>query len=163
MTPAGRGTYPAARRHARMSIKGGLMTTNITDSTGPAEDDPVQFATPDDLEKRWAGMPAGAKKRANVLLEDASQFILDTVPTARSAKPATLRRITCAVVRRFMESELSESRGLTQQTVGAGPYQETQGFHNPDGSFYLRGDEKHALGHGRQRAGNVDLLGGFRD
>lgn len=138
------------------------MTTQNTKRDG-ADEKPVQFATPEDLRCRWAGMPSGSNDRAEVLLQDASQFILDTVPTARSAKAATRRRITCAVVRRFMESELSENRGLSQHTVGAGPYSETQGFHNPDGSFYLRADEKHALGHGKQRAGNVDLLAGLND
>lgn len=123
----------------------------------------AEFATPQDLKDRWADAPVNDDDRLKILLGDASQFIVDTVPTARSAPAATRRRVTCAIVRRFIEAERLEVSGVSQQTVMAGPYQETQGFHNPDGSFYLRADEKHALGHGKQRAGNVDLLAGLND
>ena len=55
------------------------------------------FATVSDLRERWPGFPVGADAHASVLLEDASQLILDTVPSAKFAPAATLRRITCAM------------------------------------------------------------------
>lgn len=121
--------------------------------------EPFPFADVDDLKMRWPGLPAGAEERAEVLLEDASQFILDVAPQAVDAPAATRRRVVCAVVRRFMESEDREHHGLTQFQISAGPYQQGGTLHNPDGGFYLRADEKKALGVGRQKAHNIDVSG----
>ena len=49
---------------------------------------PFPFATVDELKARWPDMPAGSDDHAEVLLEDASQFILDVVPLQRM--PVTL-------------------------------------------------------------------------
>ncbi len=51
------------------------------------------FATLQELKDRWPDFPVGADAHATVLLEDASQFILDTVPAAVDSDWKTLRRI----------------------------------------------------------------------
>lgn len=124
-----------------------------------ADIEPFPFADVDDLKARWPALPAGAEERAGVLLEDASQFILDVAPQAAQASEATRRRVVCAVVRRYMESENREGQGLTQFQISAGPYQQGGTFHNPDGAFYLRADEKKALGVGKQQAFGVKVAG----
>ena len=122
---------------------------------------PFPFATVDELKKRWKGMPDGIDDEAEVALEDASQFILDIAPAARTAHQNTRRRIVCAVVKRSMGSP-EESVGVSQLQMGAGPYQQSRSFANPHGDFYLTKLEKKALGVGKQKSGEVDLLAGSR-
>lgn len=109
----------------------------------------LPFATVTDLQARWPDMPPGSHEHAETLLEDASQFMLDLVPSTVDAKPGTRRRIVCAVVRRAMEAP---SEGMSQMSFGAGPFNVSQSPTNPHGDFYLTRNEKHALGHGKQRA-----------
>lgn len=121
------------------------------------------FGTPDDLRQRWAAMPDMSDETLTVLLLDASQYIVDVCPSATAAPAATLRRIVCAVVRRSIQAELSDAQGFESMQQGAGPYQETFKLLNPHGDFYLTGQEKKALGCGKQRAGSVDLLAASRE
>lgn len=117
------------------------------------------FATVQELKDRWPDMPAGSEDFATVLLEDASQFIVDTVPTAMDASNNTRRRVVCAVVRRAMQAP-DELSGMESVQQGAGPFQQTHRPVNPHGDFYLTRMEKKALGDGRQRAYEIDLLAG---
>lgn len=121
--------------------------------------DPFPFATVDELKARWPDFPPGADKNAEVLLEDASQFILDIVPASVDAGEATRRRIVCAVVRRSMEASTSQSSGLSQFNVGTGPFSLGGTPANPHGDFYLTGNEKRALGYGKQKAFSVQVAG----
>lgn len=116
------------------------------------------FATVEDLKDRWPDMPAGSESYAGTLLEDASQFIVDTVPTALEASKNTRRRIVCAVVRRSMSGP--ELLGMEQVQQSAGPFQFSHRPVNPHGDFYLTRVEKKALGDGRQQAYEIDLLNG---
>lgn len=118
---------------------------------------PFPFADVDDLRARWPDMPVGADVHASVLLEDASQFILDTVPTAADASEATRRRIVCAVVRRSMPVE---DTGIESFQHTAGPFSESFKPTNPNGDFYLTKQEQKALGSGAQRAFGVSIAGG---
>lgn len=111
--------------------------------------DPFPFATVTDLQARWPDLPPGSHDHATTLLEDASQFIVDMVPTAVDARPGTRRRIVCAVVRRAMEAP---SEGMSQMSFVTGPFSVSQSPTNPHGDFYLTRNEKHALGYGKQRA-----------
>lgn len=120
---------------------------------------PFPFATVAELKARWPDFPVGGDAFAAVLLEDASQYILDVAPSAADVSEGTRRRIVCAVVRRSMEVD-GELVGLESMQQGAGPYQETRKAINPHGDFYLTGQEKKALGGGRQRAFTIDLLAG---
>lgn len=119
------------------------------------------FATIEDFKDRWPDMPAGSEDYASTLLEDASQFIVDTVPTAMEAPENTRRRIVCAVVRRSMQGP-DESLGMEQVQQSAGPFQFSHRPVNPHGDFYLTRMERKALGDGRQRAYEIDLLAGSK-
>lgn len=123
-------------------------------------DDIAQFAVVDDLKARWPDFPVGAEAHAEVLLLDASQFILDECSSAADASALTLKRITCAIVRRAMVADSSGMAGMESWQQGAGPYQETFKLSNPHGDLYLTKQERKALGCGRQRAFSVDLLAG---
>lgn len=122
---------------------------------------PFPFASADELRKRWKGMPDGVEDEAEVALEDASQFILDIAPAARTAHQNTRRRIVCAVVKRSMETP-EDMVGMESNNLQAGPYMSQRRAVNPHGDFYLTKLEKRALGVGKQRAGEVDLLAGSR-
>lgn len=119
--------------------------------------DPFPFATVEELKARWPDMPAGSEDHANTLLEDASQFILDMVPSSADAKESTRRRVVCAVVRRSMAASTHE--GVNQASFTTGPFTVSQSPTNPHGDFYLTKNEKRALGDGVQKAFSV-LVGG---
>ena len=129
-----------------------------------ADENPVEpwpMATVDDLKARWQGFPVGADDWAEILLEDASQFIIDMVPEAVDASESTRRRVVCAVVRRSMAaSETGDAdAGMESYSETTGPFQNTWKFVNPNGDFYLTGNEKRALGHGKQKAFSVNIAG----
>lgn len=119
---------------------------------------PFPFATLADLKARWPDFPVGADAHATVLLEDASQFILDTVPTAGLAAEATRRRIVCSVVRRAIPSQ-DGMDGMESVQESTGPFSQTFKPVNPSGDFYLTKSEKSALGFGVQRAFGVQIAG----
>lgn len=121
---------------------------------------PFPFATVDELKSRWPDMPAGSEDHAETLLEDASQFILDVVPSASDASASTRRRVVCAVVRRSMEASSAEHSGMAQFNVTTGPFTIGGSPSNPHGDFYLTRNERKALGEGRQQAFGVDITGG---
>lgn len=125
--------------------------------------EPFPFATLDELKARWPDFPVGADAHATVLLEDASQFILDTVPTAGAAVAATRRRIVCAVVRRAMP-DADGMDGMESVQQSGGPFSVTMKPVNPAGDFYLTKQEKKALGDGATRAFGVQIadMGGVR-
>lgn len=118
----------------------------------------IPFATIFDLEARWRPLDPDEEARAQALLEDASQLILDEVPSAAIASVATLRRITCGIVKRALASPLDIGIASVQQ--GAGGYQATVQPANPTQDLYLTKADKRALGVGKQRAFSIDLLGG---
>jgi hypothetical protein len=123
-----------------------------------AEVFPFPFASLEELKARWPDFPVGADAHATVLLEDASQFILDTVPTAANANEASRRRIVCAVVRRAMpDADGMDGMESVQQT--GGPFSVTMKPVNPAGDFYLTKQERKALGDGAQRAFGVQIAG----
>lgn len=118
------------------------------------------FATLQDLQDRWPDFPVGAESHAETLLEDASQFIVDVAPSAMDVSANTRKRIVCAVVKRAMQAESADLGGMETIQTGSGPFQDTYKPTNPHGDFYLTGQEKRALGVGRQRAFSIDLLAG---
>ena len=116
------------------------------------ETEPFPFATVEELKARWPDMPAGAEEHAEVLLEDASQFILDVCPSAADVSAGTRRRIVCSVVRRSIEAQSSPGAGMSQFQATTGPFTNSFTPSNPHGDFYLTRSERKALGEGRQRA-----------
>jgi hypothetical protein len=119
--------------------------------------DPFPFATVSDLEARWPDMPPGSREHAATLLDDASQFMVDLVPSTVDARETTRRRIVCAVVRRSMEA--SQNAGMSQMNVNAGPFSFGGSPTNPHGDFYLTRNEKRALGDGQQAAFSLSVGG----
>lgn len=115
-----------------------------------AEVTPFPFASVTDLRDRWPDMPPGSDAHAGVLLEDASQFILDVCPSAEFSTEATRRRVVCSVVRRTMESAMPT--GVDQMSQTAGPFSQQFTASNSGGDFYLTKSEKKALGEGTQKA-----------
>jgi len=116
------------------------------------------FASLDELKARWPDFPVGADAHATVLLEDASQFILDTVPSAVDADWRTLRRIVCRVVRSAMPAA-GGMDGMESIQETAGPFGLTLKPVNPNGDFYLTKQEQKALGAGAQKAFGVQVAG----
>ena len=113
---------------------------------------PFPFATVEELQARWPDMPAGADDHAEVLLGDASRFMLDVVPSTAAASANTRRRIVCAVVRRSIESQDAPGAGMQQFQTTTGPFTNSFTPTNPHGDFYLTKAERKALGEGRQKA-----------
>src|SRR5690625_2304197 len=87
---------------AALDRSGGVMIDDIL----------VPFATVEELKARCPDMPAGAEEHAEVLLEDASQFILDVCPSAADVSAGTRRRIVCSVVRRSIEAQSSDRKSV---------------------------------------------------
>ncbi|MDN6659715.1 MAG: phage Gp19/Gp15/Gp42 family protein [Acidipropionibacterium jensenii] len=117
------------------------------------------FATVSDLEARWRTLTADEKARAQVLIDDASDKITTTCTGWVDASEATLRRITCAMVKRAMATPAgADGADVSSLQQGAGPYQATVQFSNPSGDLYLTKAEKVDLGDGKQHAFEVDLL-----
>lgn len=121
------------------------------------------FATVKDLQDRWPDMPPGSEDHADVMLADASQFIVDVVPSALDASENTRRRVTCSVVRRSMEAATADYAGFSQFNATGGPFTVGGSVSNPHGDFYLTRNEKRALGAGKQRAFGVNITGGAAD
>ncbi|GAA0200707.1 hypothetical protein [Glutamicibacter creatinolyticus] len=121
---------------------------------------PFPFATLEDLRLRWPEMPEGQDDRIEVLLEDASQYILDVCPTAADVSERTRRRVLCSVVRRALQTESQEELGgMESLQYGTGPFSQTIRPNNPHGDFYLTRQERIALGHGKQVAFTVPMVG----
>lgn len=120
------------------------------------------WATPADLAARWRPLAPGEAERARVLIGDAQSLIQDECPRWAAASAATRRRVVCAVVKRAMAGPLADEglTGVTATTETTGPFSQQVTFSNPSGDMYLTRAEKRALGTGRPRAHEVDLLAG---
>lgn len=116
------------------------------------------FASSDDLKDRWPDL--SDTKLAETLLSDASQLIRDTCPGWAHASDATLKAITCAMVKRAMIAG-SDNAGLSSTQETTGPFSQTWNFSNPTGDLYLTRTEKQRLGQGRQRAFSISMETGM--
>lgn len=112
------------------------------------------FASSADLKARWPELPD--EQVAGTLLSDASQLIRDTCPGWAGASTATLKAITCAMVKRALISG-TDNAGLSSAQETAGPYSQTMTYANPTGDLYLTRAEKQRLGQGRQRAFAISM------
>lgn len=127
---------------------------------------PPAFATVPELAVRLQRtFTTGQAEQAAVLLEDASQKILDAdkrgVLDDLTTPTNTLKRIVCAMVGRAMPAETaSAGPPVTQTSWSAGPWSAQSTFATPSGDLYLTKAEKIELGFLRQRAGGVDMWAG---
>ena len=122
------------------------------------------FAALVDLEVRWRPMQDETEgDRASILLDDASMMIRSQKPTAdtlAASDPvfaASLKIVTCAVVKRAMQAPAG-MEGVGQFQQSGGPFSQNLTFSNPGGDLYLTKAEKRRLGIGGQRAFSIDLL-----
>lgn len=117
------------------------------------------FATTSDLETRWHTLTESEKKRAQVLLGDASDKIRTDYPTAVSTvSEGTLRRIVCAMVKRAMTVQ-ADFEGVKQMSQTTGSFADSYTFANPDGDLYFTSSEKQSLTVGDNRVFTVSLGG----
>lgn len=125
---------------------------------------PGQLATVQDLKLRWPDMPLGSEPHAQALLADASALVLSQLPADHQPPPHVAMMVVCQMVKRAMATPALPD-GATSISQTAGPFATTLGFSAPgtNASLYLTRVEKKLLGIGKQRAGNIDLLGAKDD
>lgn len=126
--------------------------------------DADQFASTDDLERRWHALTSDEKTKADVHLGDVTEYIKARSPIwrkLRTERPRLLTKITCDIVRRIMQADSTGfPGGVTQMNQTTGSFSEQYSFDAPTGDMYLRDDEKRILGIGAQHAFNVDMTTG---
>lgn len=118
--------------------------------------EPFPFADVDDLKARWPEFPVGGEAHAEVLLEDASQYILDVCDGAATASESTRRRVACAIVKRSM-NVADELDGMSSMQETTGGVSRSWSPSNPNGDFYLAKAERQALGCGKGKAFGVQI------
>lgn len=125
---------------------------------------PPAFATAEQLADRWRPLTEAETPRAEALLLDASQMILDEdtrgVLADLTAPTQTLVSIACSMVIRAMASGVEVGPPVTQGSWSAGSFSASNTYANPTGDLYLTKSERRRLGFSRQRAGAVDMWAG---
>ena len=116
------------------------------------------FATVADLEARWHPLTDSEHAKAEVLLGDASDMIIDAAADVDSVRQETLTRICCQMVKRAMIAEATNPTGVTQYSQTAGSFSESGTYGNPTCDLYLLAAEKRAL-RGSQRAWHTTMQG----
>ena len=126
--------------------------------------DADQFASTDDLERRWHALTSDEKTKADVHLGDVTEYIKARSPIWRKLRtehPRLLTKVTCDIVRRIMQADSTGfPGGATQVMQVTGSFTEQYSFASATGDMYLRDDEKRILGIGAQHAFNVDMTTG---
>ena len=107
------------------------------------------YATVNDIEVRWRTLSADVQTKAAALISDATA-IIDSLAGASfecgEDWDAKAKIVCCNMVIRAMSASTSDSFGLSQQSMTAGPYTEQWTFANPSGDMYLTRMEKRMLG-----------------
>lgn len=108
----------------------------------------MAFADVSDLESRWRELSTEEEARANVLLGDASAILsaLVTVDNSDYEQSELLKMVCCDMVIRAMSATASDSFGVSQTSMTAGPYTQSFSYSNPSGDMYLTRLEKRLLG-----------------
>lgn len=108
----------------------------------------MAFALVSDIESRWRDLSTDEETRATVLIDDASAMLesLVTVDETDTKQAALLKTVCCSMVIRSMSATQSDVFGVSQATMTAGPYTQSQTYSNPTGDMYLTKLEKRLLG-----------------
>ena len=121
------------------------------ETTGAVGFDPAApFATVDDLEAAWRPLKDDERKRADKLLDYAEKRIRAMLPDGwqdDESITSNLEMVTVESVRRQMASAAC-GIPATQISQGAGGFTASATLQNPSGDWYLKSDEKDALGIG---------------
>lgn len=105
----------------------------------------IRFATAQDVADRWRTLTSDEVKVANMLASDASDMIRSRWPDVDSRidsgalRIESLVRVVANMVKRAMLN--GEVAGLSAQTQGAGPFNISQTFANPNGTLFFTADE----------------------
>lgn len=118
----------------------------------------TRFATVVDLEARWHPLTDSERDKAQVLIDDASDMILDAAGDIDALRAETLTRICCQMVKRAMIADTANPTGMSQYSQTAGSFSESGTYANPTGDLYLLAAEKRAL-RGTQRAWHITMQG----
>lgn len=109
------------------------------------------FATVNDLEARWKVLDESEKNRAEVLLTDASAYLLSLLQQSKveiiddDPQKSNLVAVCCAMVKRIMAVN-ERLFGVSQFSQTAGSFTEMGTAANPNGDMYLTAAEKALLG-----------------
>lgn len=108
----------------------------------------MAFAEVTDIEARWRRLTPDEETRAGVLIGDASAMLSSLVVVVPDdcAQAALLKTVCCNMVIRAMAATGADMFGVSQATITAGPYSQTQAYANPSGDMYLTKMEKRLLG-----------------
>ena len=126
----------------------------------------MAFADVADLESRWRELSTDEEARANVLLGDASAILSALVKVDNSdyEQSELLKMVCCDMVIRTMSATASDSFGVSQTSMTAGPYTQSFSYSNPSGDMYLTKLEKRLLGISTSYIGTIrPMMAGEHD
>ena len=103
------------------------------------------YATVDDIEARWRPLSTADQTRAAALISDATVMI-DSLVTIDDTTLDRANVVCCNMVIRAMSASQSDSFGLSQSSMTAGPYTQSWSYANPSGDMYMTKMEKRMLG-----------------
>ena len=108
----------------------------------------MAFAEVSDIETRWRALSPDEETRVNVLIGDASAMLSSLVAIRPDDchQAALLKTVCCNMVIRAMSATASDMFGVSQSSITAGPYSQSQTYLNPSGDMYLTKMEKRLLG-----------------
>ena len=120
------------------------------------------FATATDVAARWRTLTSQETDRANVLAADASDMIRSRWPdvdervAAGTLSELSLTRVVANMVKRAMI--VGNNEGLESHSEGAGPFNYSDKFTNPNANLYFTAEDVRLLtGKRGGRAFGVDL------
>lgn len=108
----------------------------------------MAYAQVSDIEARWRDLSTSEETRAGVLIDDASAMLsalVDVDPTDTD-QAQLLKQVCCNMVIRAMSATESDSYGVGNMSMTAGPYTQQWTYSNPTGDMYLTKMEKRLLG-----------------
>ena len=114
----------------------------------------MAYASHADVEARWRDLSASEEDQADILCSDASA-IIDSLVTVDDGKLELARVVCCNMVIRAMSASQSDSYGLSQASMTAGPYTQSWSYANPSGDMYLTKLDKQMLGITRGYIGSI--------
>lgn len=125
----------------------------------------MRYAEATDLELRMMRpVPENELAAVEALLDDASAMLTSLAGPPEGEERAELYKATvCNMVKRVMASSDAGLFGVTQSTMTAGPYSQSQTYSNPAGDMYLTSAEKRMLGITKGYIGSLRPMIGRRD
>lgn len=108
----------------------------------------MAFAGVSDIESRWRELSTSEESRASVLIDDASAMLAQLVEVdEHDANQAYMLKVVCCnMVIREMAATESDTFGVSNASMTAGPYSQSWTYTNPSGDMYLTKMEKRMLG-----------------